>query len=55
VCPGEVYNLVRRCAPGPGEHRNVNLFAQLLHHYEAKEEQQQQQPGEEEQVQKSAD
>jgi hypothetical protein len=56
VCPGEVYNLVRRCAPGPGEHRNVNLFAQLLHHYEAKEEEheEQQQPGEE-QVQKSAD
>ncbi len=59
VCPGEVYNLVKRCAPGPGEHRNVNLFAQLLHHYEAKEEEQQQeqqqQPEEEEQVQKSAD
>jgi hypothetical protein len=54
-----VYNLVKRCAPGPGEHRNVNLFAQLLHHYEAKEEEQQQeqqqQPEEEEQVQKSAD
>ncbi|ELR16934.1 poly(adpribose) glycohydrolase [Acanthamoeba castellanii str. Neff] len=47
---GEVYNLVRRCAPGPGEHRNVNLFAQLLHHYAAKEDEQQQ-----EEVQKSAD